>query len=179
MRPWKYDRYCLATRDRLGLVGDDDVDDAVGALHVDRADLGGLEHAEAAAFDHRRSAHADVRVLGGDHDVATAEDRGIAGEAVARVDADERHRARQLGEPTKRQAVEPADADAVGVTRATAATLGEEHDRHAELFGDLEQAVLLAMVLGALGSGEHRVVVRDGDDLRWPGSAIPIRTARR
>jgi hypothetical protein len=60
-----------------------DVDHAVGALHVDRADLGGLEHAEPAAFDHRRAAHADVRVLGGDHDVAAAEDRRVAGEAVA------------------------------------------------------------------------------------------------
>ncbi len=84
VRPWKYDRYCLATCDRFGLVGDDDVDDTVGALHLDRADRRRLEHAEAAALDHRRAAHADVRVLRGDHDVATAEDRRVAGEAVAR-----------------------------------------------------------------------------------------------
>jgi hypothetical protein len=31
-------------------------------LHVDRPDFLGLEHAEAAAFDHRRAAHADVGV---------------------------------------------------------------------------------------------------------------------
>ena len=93
-RPWKYDRYCLATATRLGLVGDDDVDDAVGPLHLDRPDRRRLVHAEPAALDHRRAAHADVRVLGGDDDVAAAEDRGVAGEAVAGVDADERHEAR-------------------------------------------------------------------------------------
>ena len=82
-RPWKYDRYCLATRDRLGLVGHDDVDDAVGDLHVDRADRLGREHAEPAALDHGRAAHADVRALGGDDDVAAAEEGGVAGEAAA------------------------------------------------------------------------------------------------
>ena len=53
-------------------------------LDVDRADLVGREHAEPAALDHRRAAHADVRVLGGDDDVAGAEQRGVAGEAAAR-----------------------------------------------------------------------------------------------
>ena len=52
----------LGDGDRLGLVGDDDVDDAVGALHVDRPDRGRLVHAQPATLDHRRPAHADVRV---------------------------------------------------------------------------------------------------------------------
>ena len=52
----------LGHGDRLGLVGHGDVDDAVGDLHVDRADLLGRVHAEPAALDHRRAAHADVRV---------------------------------------------------------------------------------------------------------------------
>ena len=83
---------------RLGLVGDGDVDDAVGRLHGDRADLVGAEHAEAAAFDHRRAAHADVRVLRRDDDVAAAEQRGVAGEAAAGDDADQRHEAAQPAE---------------------------------------------------------------------------------
>ena len=52
----------LGRGDGLGLVLDGDVDDAVRHLHVHRADLLGPEHAEAAALDHRRAAHADVRV---------------------------------------------------------------------------------------------------------------------
>src|ERR671927_410061 len=52
-----------------GVVGDADVDDAVGVLDVDRPDLLGGDDAEPAALDHRRAAHADVGVLGGDDDV--------------------------------------------------------------------------------------------------------------
>ena len=63
---------------------------AIGPIAV------GSYDAEAAALDHRRAAHADVRVGGGDDHVAAAEERGVAGEAVARVDADERHEAAQL-----------------------------------------------------------------------------------
>ena len=84
----------LGDRDRRGLVGNDDVDHAVRPLHLDRSDRRRFVNAEPSAFDHRRSAHADVRVLGGDHDVAAAEQRGVAGEAVAGVDADERHAGR-------------------------------------------------------------------------------------
>ena len=51
-------------------------------------------------------AHADVRVRRGDDHVAAAEERGVAGEAAPRVDADERHQSRQLGEVAERQAVE-------------------------------------------------------------------------
>ena len=70
--PWKYERYCLATATAFGLVGDGDVDHAVELLHAHRADLGRVEHAEPATFDHRRPAHADVGVGGGDHHVAAA-----------------------------------------------------------------------------------------------------------
>ena len=77
----------LRHRHRFRLVGDDDVDDPVRALHVDRADRGGFVDAEPAALDHRRSTHADVRVLGGDDHVATAQDGGVAGEAVPGVHA--------------------------------------------------------------------------------------------
>src|SRR5262245_7336012 len=58
---------------RFGLVGDGDVDDAVRHLYAHRADLLGTEDAQTATLDHRRAAHADVRVTGGDHDVTAAE----------------------------------------------------------------------------------------------------------
>ena len=69
----------------------------------------------------------------------------------------------QLGEPEKGEAVEPAHTECVGVTRPPAAALGEEHDRQAQTFGELEQPVLLAVVLRALRAGEHGVVVRHHD----------------
>ena len=53
---------------------------------------------EAAALDHRRAAHPDARVLGGDDDVAAAQQRGVAGEAEARGDADQRHEPAEPGE---------------------------------------------------------------------------------
>ena len=110
-------------------------------------DLVGTEHAEAAAFDHRRAAHADVRVRGRDHDVAAAEQRRVAGEAATGVDADERHEAAQRAEQVERHAVEPGEPGAVGVAGPAAAALGEEHDRKPHAFGELEQPVLLAVVL--------------------------------
>ena len=98
--PLEVRQVLLRDGDRLGLVGDRDVDDAVEALHAHRADVGRREHAEAAALDHRRATHADVRVVGGDHDVAAAEDRRVAGEAVAGVDADDRDEPAELGRST-------------------------------------------------------------------------------
>jgi len=63
------------------IVGDGEVDDPVRPLHLDGADLLGRELPEAAPLDHRRAAHADVGVLGGDDDIAAAEQCGVAGEA--------------------------------------------------------------------------------------------------
>src|SRR6185436_1873898 len=121
--------------------------------------------AQAATLDHRRAAHADVRVGRGDHDVAHAEDRRVAGEAVPGVDPDERDEPGQLAPVHERQAVQAADAGTVGVAGPTATALGEEHHGQLETLGHLEQAVLLAVVLGALGAGEHGVVVRHRHDL--------------
>ena len=136
------------------------------------------EHAEPAALDHRRAAHPDVRVRGGDHHVAAAEQRGVAGEAAARRDADERHQPAQRGEVWKARQSRPETPVRVGVAGPPAAALGEEHDRQAEPLGQLEHAVLLAVVLHALRAGEHRVVVGHHDALRgWPVEAIAVDAA--
>ena len=95
-RALKIRKILLGGFDRLGFVLDQNIDDAVGHLHLDRADFLGPEDAEAAAFDHRGAAHPDIRVLGRDHDVATSEQRRVAGEASARVDADQRDQPAQL-----------------------------------------------------------------------------------
>ena len=150
----------------FGLVGGDEVDDPVGPLHVDRPDGGRREHPQPAALDHRRPAHPDVRVGGGDHDVAAPEDGGVAGEAVAGVDADQWHEARQLGPPQEGEAVEARRPHPVGVAGAPSPTFGEEDDRQAEALGEVEQSVLLAVVLQALGARKHGVVVGHGDAAR-------------
>ena len=79
----------------------------------------GGNDAEAAALDHRRAAHADVRALGGDHDVAAPEQGGVAGEAATAGDADQRHQPRELAEQVEGEAVEARHAGAVRVPRTT------------------------------------------------------------
>src|SRR5579872_7507558 len=151
------DFYCF------GFVLDRDVDHSVGHLHIDGADFLGTEDAEPAAFDHRGTAHPDVGILRRDDDVATSKQRGIAGEASTRIDADQRHQPGQAAPVAEREAIEACDADAVGIARTTAAAFGKEHYRQLLLLGDLEHAILLAVILLTLRAGEHGVVVRHQD----------------
>ena len=155
----------LGHRHGFDLVGDGDVDDAIELLHAHRADLGRVEHAQPATFDHRRATHPDVGVGRCDHHVATPEHRRIPREAVARVDPDERYQGAEPAEIVERPAVEHADADSVGVAGTASPAFGEEHDRQAHRFGEIEQSILLAVVLLALRASQHGVVVRHGDDL--------------
>ena len=119
----------------------------------------GRVHAEAAALDHRRPAHPDARVLGGDDDVAAAEQRRVAGKAVAGGDPDERHECAQPREQVKGAAVKPGDDRHVDVARAPAAALGEQHHRQPTVLGEFEQPVLLEVIAHPLGAGEDGVVI--------------------
>ena len=154
----------LRHRDGRRVIVDCDVDDPVGDLCLERPDLTGLVHTEAAAFDHRRTAHRDVRAGDADDDVAAPEDGCVPGEAEPRRDPDERHQPAQPREGIERQAVEAGDAQPVGVTRAPAPAFGEEDDGQAPALGDLEQPVLLLVAQEPLGAREHRVVVRHRHD---------------
>ena len=145
--------------DRARLVLHGDVDHAVGDLDLHGAYVLGRVDAQPASFDHRRAPHPDVGVGRGDDHVARPEDGRVAGKAVPGVYADQGYQSAQPGEEAERHAVEPADADAIGVARS----LGEEHDRQPERLGQLEQAILLAVVLEPLGTGQHRVVVGHDD----------------
>ena len=100
----------------------------------------------------------------------------VARKAIAGVDTDKRHRPRQLGKPEKCQAVEATHPELVGVAGPAATTFGEKHDRQAELLGQLEQPILLAVVLRALGSGKHGVVVRHRNALAcaFVSKQIPV-----
>ena len=87
------------------------------------------------------------------------EQRGVAGEAVAGGDADERHQAAEAREQLKGAAVQAGDDRHVHIARPSAAALGEQHHRQPAALGDLEQPVLLHVVAHALGAGQHGVVV--------------------
>ena len=160
----------LGGHDRLGFVGHQHIDHAVGPLHVDRADFFGTEHAQAAAFDHGGAADADVRALGRDDHIAAAQQHRIARKAAAVGDAHQRHQAAELREEREGPAVEARASDAIGIARPAAAALGQQHHRQAVVLGDLEHAVLLAVVVAALGARQHHVVVRHDHGLGLLGA---------
>jgi len=70
------------------------------------------------------------------------------------------------GEVLKGAAVEAGDDRVVGVAGAAAAPLGEQHHGKPSRFRDLEHAVFLEVVHGALRARQHRVVIRGDDRLR-------------
>ena len=171
--PRKYERYCFATRTASASSGTSTSITPLAFCTSVGPMAFGLVRAEAAAFDHRGAAHADVRALGRDDHVAAAEQRRVAREAVARRDADQRHQAAQPREQVEREAVEPRHAGAVGVAGPAAAAFGEEHDGSRMLLRQLEQPVLLLVVAQPLRAREHGVVVRHRDRSDWP-STVPM-----
>ena len=116
-------------------------------------------HAEPAAFDHRRPAHADAGVLGRDDDVAAPEQRRVAGEAVPGRDPDERDQPGQPPEEVERAAVQPGHDRPVDIARPPSPPSASSTDGQPPSLGELEQPVLLEMVAHALGAGQDRVVV--------------------
>ena len=73
--------------------------------------------------------------------------------------ADQRHEAAEAARMGEGRDVEAGHPGGVGVARPPAAALGEEDDREPQPLDQLEEAVLLAVVLVALGAGQHHVVV--------------------
>ena len=68
-------------------VSNTNVNNTVCGLHVNGSDVGGFHDAESATFDHCGAGHTDIGILGGNHNIATAEQSGIACEAIARGNA--------------------------------------------------------------------------------------------
>jgi hypothetical protein len=143
----------------VGLVIGQDVHHAIDGLHLHRPDIFRREHAQAAALDHGRAAHADVAVAGTDQNLAQAREGGVAGEAAARDDGDLGHNAGKLGEGFEAGRGQARGADPVGVARPPAAALGEPHHGQFLALDDLKQAVGLGAIHVALGAGGDREVV--------------------
>ena len=161
------------------VIVDGDVDDTVGDLRLERADFTWLVHTETAAFDHRGTAHRDVRAGDADDDVTTPEDGCVPGEAIPRRDPDERHQPAQPREVVERETVEARHTEPVGVTRTPSSSFGEEDDGQELALGDLEQSVFLLVAEQPLGAGEDRVVVRHRDDLGHGAHAAHEPVGRR
>jgi hypothetical protein len=163
----------LAASTGLLLIPDEDVDDAVRRLERNRADLLGRVDAQSAPLDHGGATHADARVLRRDDHVAAAEQRRVPGEAAAGHDADERNKAGEARELAEGRHVESGQPKSVGIARASAPTLGEEHYREPPFRGKLEHPILLLVVHLALGAGHDRVIVGDHHAARRSGAEQP------
>ncbi len=155
--------------DGVGFVLGHHVHHAVAHLDVERTDLLGPHDPEAPTLDHGRAAHADRGARGGDDHVAAAEQGGVAGEAAPRRHADQRDQAAQRAELGEGHGVQAGDDGVVGVPGTAPAALGEEDHRQPEPSDQLEDPVLLAVVLGTLGPGQHGVVVGEH---RAPGPSV-------
>ena len=86
---------------RLGIVGHGNVDNAIFRLHINRANFLRPENTESAAFDHHRTAHPDVGILGGNNHITASKQGCVARKAGARYDAYYRDPAAQSGELAK------------------------------------------------------------------------------
>ena len=155
-------RYCFATAHRLGLVGDRDVDDAVRRLHrrSGRPRRAGRRRARRPRSSPGRPCRSIEFSRRDDH-VAAAEQRGVAGEAAAR----RRCRRAAPGPRAARSSAKARHVEAGDAERSRCRRAGRRRPRRrtrpaaASSLGQLEHAVLLAVVLSALRAGEHGVVV--------------------
>ena len=145
---------------RFFLVLHRDIHHAIGYLDIHGAHFFRAEDAEAAALDHRRPPHADIRVRRGDHHVATAQERGVPRKAAAGVDAHQGHPAREFGKELEGQTVEPRHPAAVRIPGPAAAPLGQEHQGQSVLGRQFKDAILLAVIEEPLGPRQNRVIVR-------------------
>src|SRR5271165_4376762 len=109
----------------LHLIAHANVHHAVSGLGVYRSDLLRPEDAQSPALNHGRTAHADVRVLGGDDHVAASHQRRVARKTIARDDAHQRNLAAELGEIDEAGSIETTYGNGVGIAGPAAAAFGK------------------------------------------------------
>ena len=67
----------------LNIIDNFHIHHTVLSLNVDRADLFGLKNTKTAAFNHHRTAHADVRIFSRDNYITTTQQGRVARETGA------------------------------------------------------------------------------------------------
>ncbi len=147
-------------RDGLGLVGGQDVDNPLGRQHLGGPDLLGLVVPEPGRCEHRWAGDPHGGVLRGHDQVGRSGQDGVPCEAPAGDDGDARG---DPGEPRPQREgadVQRRDDRVVGVARAPAAPLGEEHGGQPQPLNQPQQPVGLVMASHALRARHDEVVVR-------------------
>ena len=153
--PLKIAQILLGDPNRIAFILGEDIDDAVGFLHLDRTDFLGFEYPKTAAFDHRRTTHADVRSACCNDHIAAAKYRRVARETAPRSNANQgRHR--RHARPQLEAAHVPA---AFRVSGTSAAAFAEEYRRQSPALRGLDQSIHFAVVVRALSAGKHRIVI--------------------
>ena len=150
----------LGRNHRLRFVVHQHIDHTIAVLHGAGANLLGLEHAQAPAFDHGRAAHADVAVLRGDDHIAATQERRIARKATPGHHADHRHLAIEAGKGSEGREVESCHDGHVHIAGSATTAFGEQHHRQLVLQRNGQHAVGFLVVAHALRAGQHRRVVR-------------------
>ena len=135
------------------------IDDAIGVLNRRRADLLRLEDTEAAALDHRRTTHADVAGVCGDHHIAATQQCRVAGKAAPCGYAHQGHlpvKPRQAGKGAHMQTRHDGH---IHIARAAATAFGKQHQGQFVLQRQAQHAVGLLVIAHALGTSQYGGVV--------------------
>ena len=98
-------------------------------LHRAGADLFGLEHAQATAFDHGRTTHADVAVLRGDDHIAATQKRRVACKAAPRHHAHHRHAAIEPGKGGESRQIQTGHDGHIHIAGSATTAFGEQDHR--------------------------------------------------
>ena len=146
---------------RMRLVLGQQIDHAVFGLNIHRPDICRRDLSQPAAFNHRRTAHADIAVFGSDGDIGTPEQHRITGKAIAIIHGDARRDPAGLRPSGEGHHVQTTAGNFAGIriAGATAAALSIEDGRHLPFMRHFQNAVSLFMIEQPLRAGQHRIVI--------------------
>ena len=148
-------------RHGVGFVFGQQVDNAIGKLYVGRPNFRRGHHAEPAALDHRRPAHADIARFGRDGDIGATKQHRIAGKAIAIIDRDARRHAAGFGKGGKGHDIQrrALHFGKIRVARTPAPAFGEKHNRCLPVLRQFQHAVGFFVVKRPLRTGQNRIVI--------------------
>ena len=115
--------------DRLLLVLDGNIHDAIWHLDRHGSDFFGAEHSKATAFDHGRSTHANSRIFRCNDYIATTQNNRIASKTPAGSDTYEGNQTAQSAPQVKGIDVQISSKNHVRIARPAATTLSKEYHR--------------------------------------------------
>ena len=146
---------------RLGLIGDEQVKTAIRELLTRWPDVLRREDPKAAAFDHRRAAHADIGALDADGDVRAAEEGGVARKAAPGGDCDPRRHAGHPGEGREAGRIQRRgdQRPAIDIPGAPPAPFCEPDDGHLPMLSKFKHPVSFLVIEVALRARQHCVVI--------------------